>query len=249
MAYTVGEVARLAGITKRTLHHYDGIGLLRPSGRSAAGYRLYDHRDLERLQEVLFFRELGFSLDEIEEALTDPGDDRGEALRRQRGLLMRRIEHLQLMIAAIDKALKADKEGTTMADNDMFEVFGDFDPKRYESEVEARWSGPALDESKRRTSRYKKDEWRRAIAEMDDLSKAFAQLKLRGVPADSDEAMEAAERHRLHIDTWFYPCSREMHAGLGEMYVQDERFTAYWNGFAEDLAPYVRDAIVANAQR
>lgn len=128
-------------------------------------------------------------------------------------------------------------------------VFGDFHPKRYEAEVEARWAGPALDESKRRTSRYSKDQWRRAIGEMDDLSKEFARLMLRGVPADSAEAKDAAERHRLHIDTWFYPCSRQMHAGLGEMYIQDERFTAYWNGFAAGLAPYVRDAILANAQR
>ena len=107
MAYTVGEVARLAGVTNRTLHHYDEIGLLTPSGRTPSGYRLYDRKDLERLQEILYFRELGFGLEEIRTAVTDPAHDRGEAFRQQRNLLLEHIERLESLVSSLDAAIDA----------------------------------------------------------------------------------------------------------------------------------------------
>lgn len=131
-----------------------------------------------------------------------------------------------------------------MTDDDMF---GEFDPKRYDLEVEERWPGEALDESKTRTSRRSKAEWRDALDEMDEISQAFADLLHEGGNPTDDAAMETAERHRLHIDRWFYPCSHAMHEALGIMYVEDARFTAYWERFAPGLAPFVRDAIAANA--
>ena len=249
MTYTVGEVAALAGISKRTLHHYDEIGLLRPSGRSRAGYRLYEKADLRRLQEVLTFRELGFSLDEIRSAVTDPTYDRGEALRRQRVLLARQLEHLETLVLSIDEAIGAHEKGIEMSGEDMLEVFGDFDPKQYEAEVEERWSGPALDESLRRTSRYTKEQWNEIGAESETIAERFADLHRTGTEPTTEEAMAIAESHRLHIDRWFYPCSPEMHAGLGEMYVLDPRFSEYWDKYHAGLTPFVRDAIVANAQR
>ncbi len=247
MAFTVSEVARFAGVTVRTLHHYDEVGLLAPNGRSDAGYRLYDHSDLERLQEILFFRELGFRLDEIKAAMSDPGHDRLDALRRQRSLIDAKASHLRRMIDAIDEAIAAHERGITMNENDMFEVFGDFDPRVHEAEVEERWSGELLDESRRRTSQYTKDQWAEAMAEGEAVTNDFATAMRAGRPADGTEAMAIAERHRLQIDRWFYPCTYEIQVGLGEMYVQDPRFTATYDKVQPGLAAYIRDAIVANA--
>lgn len=248
MGYTVGEVARLAGITNRTLHHYDEIGLLSP-GRSDSGYRLYDGADLERLQEILFFRELGFGLNEIRAATTESGYDRGEALRRQRAMLLEQIDRLGALISSVDAAIDAHERGLIMNEEDMFEVFGDFDPAEYDEEVDRRWSGPEVDESRRRTSSYSKDQWKEIGAESDQIARRFAALAGAGADAEGEEAMAAAESHRLHIDRWFYPCSYEIHAGLGEMYVQDPRFTAYWDNYMTGLAPFVSAAIAANARR
>ena len=150
--FTVSEVAGVAGISVRTLHHYDERGLLSPQQRSDAGYRLYSRADLERLQEILFWRELGFALGEITAVIDDPSHDRTSALRRQRGLIVAKAEHLQRMIEAIDGAIAAHERGIMMNEAEMFEVFGDFDPRRYDAEVEERWSGELLDESRRRTS-------------------------------------------------------------------------------------------------
>lgn len=249
MAYTVGEVARLAGVTNRTLHHYDEIGLLRPHDRSSAGYRLYDGEDLQRLQEILYFRELGLGLESIREAMDDPQHDRGAALRQQRSLMMERIARLELLVESLNDAISAHERGTTMNEQDMFEVFGDFDPTEYEEEVDRRWRGPSVTESRRRTSSYTKEDWKTLGAESDTIARRFSQLHQAGVDPDGDEAMEVAESHRLHIDRWFYPCSRDMHAGLGQMYVQDPRFAAYWDGYGEGLSGFVSAAIAANSHR
>lgn len=249
MAHTVSEVARIAGITVRTLHHYDRVGLLHPSGRSDAGYRLYDDADCARLQQILFYRELGFGLEQIRTAMDAPDFDRDQALRRQRQLLAARRAHLTAMIGAVDDAIAARERGVTMNGEEMLEVFGDFDPTAYEDEVEARWSGPALEESRRRTSRYGTARWREIKAEADGIARRLAECLDAGDDPRSAKAADLAEAHRLHIDRWYYPCSHQIHAGLGEMYVADPRFAAYWDAFAPGLAGFVRDAIVANAAR
>ena len=249
MSLTVGKMAELAGVTVRTLHHYDDFGLLTPSTRSAAGYRLYGDLDFERLQEILFYRELGFGLTEINTILQDPEHDRASALRHQRDLLEIRKGRLQTMIGAVEAALDAHEKGITMTKEEMFEVFGDFDPTEFEAEVEERWSGPALAQSKRKTSTYDKDQWKEAMAEGESIVKAFA-VRLRASDAPECEAsMDVAERHRLHIDRWFYECSHEMHGGLGTTYVADPRFTAYYEAYAPGLAEFIKSAIHANCGR
>ena len=135
-ASRIGEVARLAHVSVRTLHHYDRIGLVRPSARTAAGYRLYATEDLERLQTVLLYKELGFGLGEIRDLLAEPGYDRREALRAQREQLARRSARVDAMLALIDKTLAAMDEGIPMERSDLFEVFGDFDPAEHEAEAE-----------------------------------------------------------------------------------------------------------------
>ena len=250
MGYTVGEVAGLAGVSVRTLHHYDEIGLLSPSGRSDAGYRLYSDGDLAALQQVLFFRELGFGLEHIERVMHDPSFDRLEALVLQRRMLEDKATQLLGMIDAVDRAIEGTRRGIMMDKDEMFEVFGEFDPARYEQEAEERWGHTdAYKESARRTARYTKADWQRFKDESEQIGTDTSALMDAGVPADDPRAMDLAEQARLQIDRWFYPCSHEMHANLAEMYIADPRFTATYEKIHEGMAQYWHDAILANAVR
>jgi MerR family transcriptional regulator, thiopeptide resistance regulator len=242
---TVGEVADLAGVTVRTLHHYDELGLLSPSGRSEAGYRLYSYDDLARLREILIWRTLGFPLTEIGSLLDDPGHDRLAALERQRELLEREVDRLGALAAAVDAAIAAHVNGTSLEEAKMFDGF---DPSEYEEEARERWGHTeAYQESAHRTQQYGAAEWDEIRAESEAITRELVALMRSGAPADSSAARALAERHRGHISRWFYPCSPQMHRGLAEMYVADERFTQTYEREAEGLAAYVHDAIVANA--
>jgi DNA-binding transcriptional MerR regulator len=246
---TVGEVARLAGVTVRALHHYDRIGLVRPSGRSASGYRLYDERDLHRLQTVLYYRELGFGLDDIRTAVDDPTFERGRALRDQRDLLVGELGRLERLLAALDDAIEAHEEGRTMSDEELFVVFGD-ERRELHAEAERRWGGTdAWEQSRRRTHRYTEQDWVEVEAETEAIMARIAGVFRTGHPADSTEAMDAVEAHREQMSRRFYDCSHEMQVGLGELYVSDPRFTATYEDLAPGLAEWVRDAIRANAAR
>lgn len=250
MGLKVSEVAKLASVSVRTLHHYDEIGLCRPSARSSAGYRLYSPKDLERLQQVLFFRELEFPLEEIQRILADPTFDVTVALRMQRQLLLDKAARIRALIAAVEAALSANEEGKTMSNEERFAVFGDFDPKEHEAEAEARWGQTdAYRESMARTKRYGKDDWEKIKAEGSAVFVDLAKLAKDGKPATGTEAMDCAERHRQHISRWFYPCPPSMHQGLGEMYVNDARFTQNIDRYHTGLSLYAREAFAANAAR
>ncbi|WP_446212856.1 MerR family transcriptional regulator [Micromonospora sp. IBSANI012] len=248
MAYTVGQVAKAARVTVRTLHHYDEIGLLSPSGRTAAGYRRYDDADLERLQHIRFYRELGFPLEEIAAILDDPTADPGAHLRRQHELLSGRIGKLQEMVTAIELAMEARRMNINLTPEERFEVFGDFDPDAHAEEAERRWGDTdAYRESNRRAARYSKEDWLRNKAENEDWGRRFVEVMASGAAADSPEAMALAEEHRQLISRWFYDCSYEIHTGLADMYVADPRFTAYYEAIAPGMAAYLNEAIHANA--
>jgi MerR family transcriptional regulator, thiopeptide resistance regulator len=248
--YTVGEVARVAGVTVRTLHHYDEIGLLTPGGRTAAGYRLYDHADLVRLQRILGYRALGFALDKIGAILDDPDVDPLQHLRGQHALLGEHIAVLQGQLAVIEKTMEAYTMGIRLTPKEMFEVFGDHDATEHADEAEERWGGTdAYRASQRRTSAYTKEDWQRLQAETQAIEGDLLEAFLSGAPPSGDAAMDAAEAHRQSITRWFYECSYEIHRGLAEMYVADPRFTAHYDQHAQGLAQYVHDAMIANADR
>jgi MerR family transcriptional regulator, thiopeptide resistance regulator len=250
VSYSVGKVADLAGVTVRTLHHYDEIGLLSPSGRSVAGYRIYEEPDLERLQQILFYRELGFALEDIATIVDDPRTDAVGHLRRQRELLTERIERLQKMVAAIDYEMEAREMDIKLTPEERLEVFGDFKPEEHAEEAEQRWgSTEAYRQSQRRVSNYTKEDWLKIKADHDEVVSNLAALFESGASPESEEAMAAAEAHRQHIGRWYYDCSYEIHRGLGEMYVSDERFRANYDVLAPGLSEFIRDAARANAER
>ncbi len=250
MSYSVGKVAEMAGVTVKTLHHYDEVGLLSATGRSGAGYREYGESDIERLQRILFYRELGFTLREISSIVDDPDTDATGHLKRQRGLLSERIERLQRMVAAIDNEMEAEKMDIKLTPEERLEVFGDFVPEDHEEEAKARWGDTdAYKQSQRRVSKYTKEDWLKIKAEQDEMEANFASLFKSGAAPDGGEAMDAAEAHRMHITRWYYDCGYEIHTGLGEMYVSDERFRANYDKHAPGLSGFIRDAINANASR
>ncbi|GGO57130.1 MerR family transcriptional regulator [Streptomyces lasiicapitis] len=250
MSYSVGQVAGFAGITVRTLHHYDEIGLLAPGGRSHAGHRRYSDADLDRLQQILFYRELGFPLDEVAALLDDPEADPRAHLRRQHELLTARIAKLQQMAEAVETAMEARRMGINLTPEEKFEVFGDFDPDEHAEEVERRWGDTeAYAESQRRTAAYTKEDWKRLTSGFDAIHARMADLLAAGVAADSTEAMDVAEEHRLFMHSTSYDCDHAFHVCLGDMYVSDARFTATYEAIRPGLAVYMRDAIRANAAR
>lgn len=246
--YLVKEVARTTGVSVRTLHYYDEIGLLVPKGRTSAGYRLYDNDDLLRLQQILIGREQGLALEEIHRSLDDPSFDRRQALLAQKRQLQERAHQTAEMIRAVEAALSIldEESGVT----DMKQLFDGFDPSKYEEEVRARWGHTdAYKESKKRTARYGQEEWKEIQTEQASIyADAFAALQAGKVP-DSADAMDIAERHRLSIDRWFYPCSFALHASLADGYEADSRFAENIDKYGAGLTPFLSAAIRANAQR
>lgn len=245
--YRVKEVAEISGVTVRTLHHYDRIGLLVPSGRTEAGYRLYDEDDLLRLQQILVGRELGLPLEQIKRLMSDPKLDRRQTLLAHREQLAARARRTQAMIRSVDAALAALKGDRNMQ---AAEIFDGFDPSQYEEEVRQRWGDTdAYKESTRRTAGYSKEDWARIQAEYGELMRQLAARLAAGASSTDEDVLELAEGLRLHIDRWYYPCSHAMHARLADMYEADSRFAAGIDRYGAGLTPFVAAAIRGNAAR
>ena len=248
--FQVKDVAGIAGVSVRTLHHYDAIGLLVPELRTDAGYRVYTDADLLRLQQILIGRELGLSLEEIRRSLDDPGFDRMAALLDQRERLRERVQQTEAMIRAVDAALAELDGHKEDAEMNMKDLFQGFDPSQYEDEARRQWgTSDAFVEAEQRTSRYTPDDWKALGAEQRAVyDDAYAALKAGKTPTD-EAVMDIAERHRLSIDRWFYPCSHGMHCGLASMYECDDRFRQSIDTHREGLTTFLVEAIRANAAR
>ena len=242
---TVGTLARLSGVTIRTLHHYDEIGLLRASERTDAGYRLYSKEDVDRLRAILSYRELGLALDEIAVAVDTP-NDRIDVLRDARKRVDERIIRLSAIAESLDRAIENDEKGITMSAEEKLSVFGEFDPSEYEDEAEERWGGTeAFAQASARTAGYTEEDWATIMSEAESIYRRFAVLDASGVAPESREAAAAVEEHREHISRWFYECTPEIHVGLSQMYVADERFRENIDRHGEGLAAYLSKAIPA----
>lgn len=234
------EFADFTGVSVRTLHYYDEIGLLKPAyveGRT--GYRYYDSTCLERMQEILFYKELDFPLKNICELLSSPGYDKQEALEQQKRLLVLKKERLERLIDALDKAGKGEYVMTAF-DNKEYEETR----RQYEKEAKERWGETdAYKEHQEKTKGYSKDKWQEANAGLDNILEEFAQCKASGATPDSKEALDLVKKLQNHITEQYYTCTDEILAGLGQMYVADERFRKNIDKHAEGTAEYVSEAI------
>jgi MerR family transcriptional regulator, thiopeptide resistance regulator len=246
-AKTVGAVAALTGVSVRTLHHYDHIGLVVPSVRNSAGYRGYTDADVERLHAVLVYRAAGLPLDEIAALLDEPNVDVGERLRGQHALLTERVEQLRNTVEALEKLMEAHRSGIQLTAEEQVEIFGNTAfTEEHAAEAQERWGDTdAWRESQRRAAAYTKNDWQEIKAAGDELLADLAEAKRIGIEPGSPRANELARRHRAGIER-FYQCSPDMHVGIAEMYLTDERFTHYYDSTAPGLAQYVRDIVVAS---
>jgi DNA-binding transcriptional MerR regulator len=249
MSYSVGQVADLTGVTIRTLHHYGQIGLLEPQDRTHAGYRMYSDADLDRLHHILFYRELGFPLDQISVILSNPGQSAAAHLRRQHELLLERIARLNEMVSAVERELEAHEMGMPLTPQEKFEIFGPSYSEDYQAEAQTRWGDtPAWRQSQSRTSHFTKQNWITVKQDGDDLNRRLAAAMVAGSAPCSAQAMDLAEEHHRSVEV-FYDCPYPMHRGLGDMYLTDERFTRTYEDVSPGLAQWLRDAIHANADR
>jgi DNA-binding transcriptional MerR regulator len=246
-ANTVGAVAALTGVSVRTLHHYDHIGLVVPSARTPAGYRGYTDADIERLHLVLVYRSAGMPLDEIRKVLDDSSADVLEHLRRQHGLLLDQADRLQHTIKAVEELMNAHRSGIQLTVEEQVEIFGTTAfGEEYAAEAEERWGETdAWKQSQQRVSQFDKQDWIAIKAEGDALLEALAQAKRNGTVPGSAEANDLAVRHRASIER-YYDCGEEMHRNLVEMYLADERFTRYYDDVEPGLAQFVHDIVAAS---
>lgn len=244
--YTVGELAKMSGVTTRTLRHYDKIGLLRPTQRGENDYRLYGYKECQRLSDIMVYRSLGVPLADIGPML-DERVGRLERLASHRRMLGERLDQLAGLIDAIDEMIDIETNGGHMAAEELFNGFLE---NPHEEEARERWGETdAYRESNRRVKGYSAEDWARYEAESVAVNMRLVELMQAGLAADSIEAMDAADLHRDLIHRWFYPCDHQFHRNLGDMYIADPRFTANIDKTAEGLAAYMRDAIAANAAR
>lgn len=242
---TIGEVAHLAGITVRTLRHYDDIGLLTPSERRANGYRGYSGADIGRLQQILAHRELGFGLEEIRSVLDEPSGTI-TALMRARQRVADQLGKLTRIAESLDRSIESETKGPPMTPEEKLSAFGDFDPDEHAVEARDRWGQTgAYAESALRTGAYTSGDWQQLSDEAGKIDQALLALIDADTPADSREAAALVDAHRAHITKWFYDCTPEIHAGLGTMYVADDRFRVNINKAGDGLAEYLSAAMAA----
>lgn len=235
----VKEVSKLTGVSVRTLHHYDNIGLLTPDAVTEVGYRIYSDENLSTLQQILFFRELGFPLKKIKELLESPSFDRQEAFEMQHNMLIEKRNQLDGMIETIEKTIQHGKGEYQMTNEEKFQGF-DFSQNPYEQEARERWGDKAVDASNKKAAQFGPEMG-------EEMNRIYFKLaELRHLDPKSDEAQGA-------IGEWFGflnkmgSYSLEAFEGLGQMYVDDERFTKNIDKFGEGLAVFMRDAMAVYA--
>jgi DNA-binding transcriptional MerR regulator len=244
----IKEVADLVGISVRTLHHYDEIGLLTPDEITDSGYRLYSDKNLENLQQILFFRELGFPLKKIKEMINRPSFDRQQALKLQRCMLMDKRKQLDKMISTIDKTIRHMKGEIHMTNKEKFEGFS-FDTNPYEQEARERWGDQAVDKANEKVGSLS-DKKKRELA--DEMNQIYRELAVyRKESPSSIKAQCAIEKWYKYLNQHFGHYTYEAFKGLGKLYVEDSRFTQNIDQFGEGLAKFMSEAmaIFADTQK
>jgi DNA-binding transcriptional MerR regulator len=241
----VKEVAALVGISVRTLHYYDAIGLLKPEHKTEAGYRIYTDKELERLQQILFFKELGFSLKKIKEIMDSPSYNQIEALKVQQKMLLAKQKQINTMLETIEKTIKHSKGEIAMSNQERFKGF-DFRSNPYEQEARERWGNEPVEEANKKINNL-------SSYERKDLENSMTEIYCNlSTIRHQDPASEEAQQW---IGMWFDLLNRigtyslTAFKGLGKMYVEDERFTKNIDKFGDGLAKFMQEAMAIYAAK
>jgi len=247
MEYTVQKLGKLAGVSTRTLRYYDEIGILKPARINSSGYRIYGQKEVDMLQQILFYRELGVSLDSIREIVTAPSFDGAKALREHHRKLLEKREQLNLLIANVEKTIALTEGRTIMTDKEKFEGFKqkllDDNEKKYGREVREKYGEDAVEKSNNKMKNMTKEEYDELTKLSEEITKTLSEAFKTGDPA-GDLAQRAADLHKQWLTFYWDSYSKEAHAGLAQMYVDDERFRAYYDKEQPGTAEFLRDAIL-----
>ena len=232
----IKEFAEFTGVSVRTLHYYDEIGLLKPARiDKTTGYRFYDENSLLRMQEILFYRELDFPLKSIGEILSSSNYNKTKILQEQKQMLIMKKERLERLIAAIDDAEKGEN---------VMKAFDNSEFEKYKAEAQERWGNTdAYQEHAQKTRNYGKDKWNGLVADMDAIFHEFAICMKNGNTPNAEESQSLVKKLQDHINENYYTCTNEILSGLGQMYIADERFQNNIDKHAEGTAAYVSEAI------
>lgn len=245
MAYYIKELAKLAGISVRTLHYYDEIGLLKPSNITESGYRLYEESDLIRLQQIMFFKEMDLPLKEIRHLMDNPKFDGKEALEAHRKYLTKKQQRLSRIIQSIDRTLLEMEGELNMTNNERFKAFDMKEienmKNKYRDEVREKYSKESVAECEKRTDSYKELDWQRIQNKGFAITEGIASLMDQGY--DSPDVQKLVADYRQFITDNFYNCTPEIFRGLGDLYVCDERFTMYYEKYRDGLAEFMKKAM------
>lgn len=241
----VKEVANLVGISVRTLHHYDEIGLLTPEETTESGYRLYSDDNLDTLQQLLFFKELGFPLKKIKEIISSPTFDRQEALLLHQKMLLEKRSRLDQMITTIEKTIQHSKGEIEMSNKEKFEGF-DFSHNPYEQEARERWGNEAVDQANAKVKNKSEEERKNFETAFNDIYRKLAAI--RHLSPETEEA-QAGIKEWYDFLNKMGNYSLDAFKGLGQMYVDDERFTNNIDKFGEGLAVFMRDCMAVYADQ
>ncbi|MDP2964738.1 MAG: MerR family transcriptional regulator [Pelolinea sp.] len=240
MAYSIKEIADLAGVTTRTLRYYDEIDLLKPAGTGNNGYRYYDRENLLRLQQILFFRELHVPLDDILLIMSQPDFNLLGALENHRTALRNRASRLKKLIDTVDRTIATIKGEEKMKEKELFEGF---DETKYEEEARQRWGHtPQYAESQRKWASYSKEEKQYIKEESGCFAVRMVTTNPNAKPDDPDVQAAIGEYH-AYINKYFYTCDVEFMRNLADMWVQDERFAINYERIREGGAAFVREAV------
>lgn len=240
--YTVQQLAKIAGVTVRTLHHYDHIGLLKPSSRNAARYRFYGETELLRLQQILFFKELDFNLEDIARIIDSPGFNPVEALEAHKQQLKKRAERLDTLLDTIDKTIRKLKgEKIQMSDEELYGGLSKEQAEAYAEEAKQRWDPRLVEESNARVKRWSKEKWAEVNEELEDILKQLAALM--GTPVGDKKVQALVARHHAYMNN-FFEIKASMYRNFAKLYTEDLRFRAYFEKYRAGLADHLAEAIV-----
>jgi DNA-binding transcriptional MerR regulator len=246
MEYTVQKLAKLAGVSTRTLRYYDEIDLLKPARINSSGYRIYSQNEVDILQQILFYRELGMELNNIKEIITDPDFDGANALREHREKLLEKRKQLDLLITNVNKTIALKEGRINMSDQEKFEGFKknqiDENEKKYGKEIREKYGDETVDSSNAKLMNMTQEEYEEVTKLSEEVNNTLAEAFKSGDPACA-LAQKAADLHKQWLMFYWKDYSKEAHAGLGQMYVDDERFKAYYDKIQPGVAEFLRDAI------
>jgi DNA-binding transcriptional MerR regulator len=247
MEYTVQKLASLAGVSTRTLRYYDEVGILKPARINSSGYRIYGQQEVDMLQQILFYRELGLSLDHIKAIVTDPGFDGKKALKEHRQQLLEKRKQLDLLIGNVEKTIEATEGRMNMSNKEKFEGFKkkliDDNEQKYGKEIREKYGDEKVEQSNAKLMNMTQEQYEEVTALAEQVTLTLAEAFKTGDPA-GELAQKAAELHKKWLTYYWKEYSKEAHAGLAQMYVDDERFTAYYDKEQPGTAQFLRDAIL-----